>query len=250
MKKLLKQSTLNFLLLFCVSGSFVVADETETDKDTDTDSVLIIDDIVSEQSEFNIDPEDLFGKPVEQAVEGRGLDNIVVDSEDIEITFYTGTLAIIDFSTNTLAGLRLGYHINENFFLEGTYGSSKSLESEYLEQGGTASRPLISRNFLTSSERRYSFINFSAAYEFLSELYFAEDLIINSGFYIVGGLGTTRFVERTEPTVHIGAGYRLYLTDSFHLKFDLRDHIFERTLANRFKITHNFELTVGISTLF
>ncbi len=39
-----------------------------------------------------------------------------LDSEDFEVGFYTGVMSVEDFGTNSVSGVRLAYHISEDFF--------------------------------------------------------------------------------------------------------------------------------------
>ena len=45
-------------------------------------------------------------------------------------------------------------------------------------------------------------------------------------------------------------GYRLLLTDSLAWRLDVRDHIFDRDTFGDDEITHNIELSTGLSFFF
>ena len=42
-------------------------------------------------------------------------------SNDFEIGLFAGTYATQNFGTSAVGGLRLGYHITEDFFVEGVF---------------------------------------------------------------------------------------------------------------------------------
>ena len=54
-----------------------------------------------------------------------------IDTEDFEITAFAGLLSIEDFGSNLVYGARLGYHVTEDLFVEGTIGQSKAGETSY-----------------------------------------------------------------------------------------------------------------------
>jgi outer membrane beta-barrel protein len=71
-----------------------------------------------------------------------------------------------------------------------------------------------------------------------------------SQFYLVGGVGSTKFDQQTRPTFNFGFGYRVYLADWIALQLDLRDHIFSLDLLGKRESTQNVELTGGLTVYF
>jgi outer membrane beta-barrel protein len=167
-----------------------------------------------------------------------------IDEEDFEVGAFAGLLNIEDFGTNPVYGFRLAYHVTEDFFLEAAVGTSTADKTSY---------ELLSGNvqLLTDSERDYTYYNLSVGYNVLpGEVFFGRSYALNSQFYLIGGVGNTRFAGNDEFTINVGAGYRLLLNDWLTLHLDARDHMFESDLFGEAKTTHNFELTGGLTVFF
>ncbi|MCG8089092.1 MAG: outer membrane beta-barrel domain-containing protein [Candidatus Thiodiazotropha taylori] len=166
------------------------------------------------------------------------------DEEDFEIGLYAGLMNIEDFGTSAAYGLRLAYHGTESIFLEAAIGTSEANETSYEQLSGDV-------QLLTDSERRFTYYNLSAGYNILpGEVFLGGKYAYNSQFYLIGGIGTTRFAGDDEFTVNVGAGYRLLINDWLTIHLDARDHMFESDLLGESKTTHNFELTGSLSFFF
>ena len=61
---------------------------------------------------------------IEPQIERVEFDESQIDSYDFEISLYGGILAMENFDTNAVVGLKLGYHVSEDFFVQGSYGKS------------------------------------------------------------------------------------------------------------------------------
>jgi outer membrane beta-barrel protein len=167
-----------------------------------------------------------------------------IDEEDFEVGAYAGFLSVEDFGTSPVYGVRLAYHVTEDLFLEAAVGTSTADKTSY---------ELLSGNvqLLTDSERDYTYYNLSVGYNVLpGEVFFGRSYAFNSQFYLIGGVGNTRFAGNDEFTVNVGAGYRLLLNDWLTLHLDARDHMFESDLLGEAKTTHNFELHGGLTFFF
>jgi outer membrane beta-barrel protein len=104
--------------------------------------------------------------------------------------------------------------------------------------------------FGTDSEK-LSYYNFSVGYNlFPGEIFIGGRRARPSQFYIVGGVGSTKFADQRKPTFNFGFGYRVYLADWVALQLDLRDHIFSLDLLGKRESTQNVELTGGLSFYF
>jgi outer membrane beta-barrel protein len=167
-----------------------------------------------------------------------------IDEEDFEVGAYAGFLSVEDFGTSPVYGARLAYHVSESIFIEAALGTSRADKTSY---------ELLSGNvqLLTDSERKFTYYNLSAGYNiFPGEVFFGTSHAFNSHFYVVAGVGNTRFAGNDEFTVNVGAGYRLLLTDWLTLHLDARDHMFESDLLGTAKTTHNIELHGGLTVFF
>lgn len=181
---------------------------------------------------------------VDTGVKPREIETAAIDTEDFEIAFYVGMLSIQDFNSDWLYGVRAAWHINEDFFFEGNYGSSRADLTSYEKLSGGA--PLFN-----DSERDYTFYDLSLGWNALpGEIFVLDDYAFKSDFYLIGGAGSTDFLGDKFFTVTIGAGYRLLLSDSITWRLDVRDHIFDRDTFGESETTNNIELSTGITYFF
>jgi outer membrane beta-barrel protein len=167
-----------------------------------------------------------------------------IDTEDFETGGYVGFLSIEDFGTNPVYGLRFAYHVTESFFLEAAVGTSDADKTSF---------ELLSGNvqLLTDDQREFTYYNLSLGYNVLpGEVFLGSSYAFNSQFYLIGGVGSTRFAGNDEYTVNFGAGYRLLFTDWLSLHLDVRDHMFDSDLLGQEKTTHNIEIHSGLTIFF
>ena len=66
-------------------------------------------------------------------VERRPITTPKIDTEDFEITGYVGQISVEDFGSNFIYGARVGYHVSEGLFLEGTYAMSGDVDRSSVE---------------------------------------------------------------------------------------------------------------------
>ncbi|MEP0355312.1 outer membrane beta-barrel domain-containing protein [Paraglaciecola sp.] len=181
------------------------------------------------------------GTLIEPNVTRQDINEAYIDSENFELGLLVGVISIEDFSSSSLLGVRAAYHINEDFFIEATYGQAEAGETSFEVLSGGAP-------FLTDDERDYSFYNVSFGYNLNGETFFTDNLVFNSATYFTLGAGSTEFGGDERFTVSLGAGYRLFVTDYLALHFTLRDHLFNSELIGEEKTTHNIEY--GFSATF
>lgn len=181
---------------------------------------------------------------VEPEIARREIKEPEIDAEDFEVGAYVGLMNIEDFGTGILYGARLAYHGTDAIFLEAAIGTSKAEETSYEALSGDV-------QLLTDSERKLTYYNLSAGYNILpGEVFLAGKYAYNSQFYLIGGIGSTRFAGDDEFTINLGAGYRLLINDWLTLHLDARDHMFESDLLGETKTTHNFELHGSLTIFF
>jgi len=166
-----------------------------------------------------------------------------IDTEEFEIGLYAGAISIEDFSSSSLIGATLAYHVNENMFIEANYGQAQSGETSFeLLSGGAP--------FLTEDERDFRYYDLSVGYKFNGETFFTDELVFNSDFYLLLGAGSTEFGGEERFTVSLGGGYRLLVTDFFALRFDVKDHIFNSDIIGEEKDVHNLSMTISTTFFF
>ncbi len=167
-----------------------------------------------------------------------------IDTENFEIGAYFGLLSVEDFGVNSVIGIRLAYHINEDLFLEASYGMSTTQKTSFERLSGAT-------QLLTEKERELTYYNVSLGYNILpGEAFISKKAVFNTALYIIGGAGNTRFAGDDRFTINLGAGYRFLATDWLAIHLDVRDHMFEIDLLGEKKSTHNIEISGGLALFF
>lgn len=181
---------------------------------------------------------------IEPQVERREIRRKRIDTEDFELGAYAGIMSVEDFESNVVYGVRLAYHLTEDFFLEGTLGQTRAGRTSYENLSGSA-------DLLTDSERDYTYYALSLGWNALpGEIFVGKNRAYNSALYFVAGLGSTRFAGDDRFTVSGGFGYRILPTDWLAVHFDVRDHVFDIDLLGKKKIVNNLEAHLGLSIFF
>jgi outer membrane beta-barrel protein len=167
-----------------------------------------------------------------------------IKSNDIEVGYYSGILSMENFSAESVKGVRLAYHVTEDFFLEGAYARS-TISDEFFR-----SRAFPITGF-DSQEEDLTYYNLSLGFNVLpGEIFIGHRWAMASAFYIIGGIGTTTFANENYSTFNFGGGYRILLNDWFAVHIDMRDYVFDSDLLGQNKRTNNFEATVGLTVFF
>ncbi|HEY1393782.1 MAG TPA: outer membrane beta-barrel domain-containing protein [Methylibium sp.] len=164
-------------------------------------------------------------------------------SNDFEAGLFTGTYATQNFGSSLVGGVRLGYHLTEDFFAEAVYAQTKVSDSSFRQvlPGGVFPQP---REWL-------KYYNLSVGYNLLpGEVFFGNKVAKASAFYVIGGLGSTKFNDQSRQTINLGLGMRLFLRDWAAVQVDMRDHIFSLDLLGKRQNTQNLELTGGFTFFF
>lgn len=184
------------------------------------------------------------GAVIEPDVARRKIDPPKIDTDDFEIGAFVGLMSVEDFETNAVYGLRLDYHVTENFFVEGNYGQTKIGETSYEKlSGGT--------QLLPDDQRELSYYDLSVGYNLLpGEAFVGRNRAFNGALYVLAGVGNTDFAGDNHFTLMLGAGYRMLLWRAMAMNVDFRDHIWDSDLLGESKTTHNIELSLGLSFFF
>ncbi|MFI0412666.1 MAG: outer membrane beta-barrel domain-containing protein [Candidatus Thiodiazotropha sp.] len=181
---------------------------------------------------------------IEPEIARREIVEPEIDSEDFEIGIYAGLMNIEDFGTSGVFGARFAYHLTESIFVEAAIGTTEAKETSFEQLGGDV-------QLLADDDRDFTYYNLSAGYNLLpGEVFLGGKNAYNSQFYLIAGIGSTRFAGDDEFTVNVGAGYRLLINDWLTLHLDVRDHMFESDLLGETKTIHNFELHGGLTYFF
>lgn len=178
-------------------------------------------------------------------VQPRSIKESDIDSEFFEVGAFAGILAIDNFSAEPVYGISAAFHATEDFFLQFNYGMSEAGLTSFEELSGNNVR------LLTDSDRDYSYYDFLVGYNiFPGEVFFSDMLTFNSAFYLVAGVGNTDFGGESNFTTVLGTGYRIVLLDWLTVHADFRDHMFNSDLIRQSQLTHNIELSAGVTLFF
>lgn len=174
----------------------------------------------------------------------REIQRVAIDTEDFEVGVFVGILSIQDFDSDLVYGVRGAWHVSEDVFLEASYGVSQGDLTSYEKLSGGA--PLFDDN-----DRDYSYYSLNLGWNVLpGEVFILDRYAFKSDLYLIGGAGSTTFLDDNWFTVNIGIGYRLLLNDSFAWHMDVRDHIYDRDAFGSNDTVNNIEWTTGVTFFF
>jgi outer membrane beta-barrel protein len=180
---------------------------------------------------------------IEPDLQRRDINESNIDSENVEIGVFAGILSIEDFSSNSVVGVSVAYHVNEDFFVQANYAESEAGRTSFeILSGGSP--------FLTDDERQYTYYNLALGYNLNGEVFLTKNWVFNTATYFTLGAGSTDFGGDERFTLSIGAGYRVLLTDYFAVHVGLKDHVFNSELIGEEKSTHNIEYGLGATFFF
>lgn len=177
-------------------------------------------------------------------LERRKIDESKLDTENFEMGYYAGVMSAEDFGTNNSVGVRLSFHISEDWFLEAAYGTSKTSDSIYDKISG--GEPLVDEN-----KRDLYQYDLSLGLNLLpGEVYIGSKHAFNTSYYLIAGAGNTVFANDEFFTLNFGAGFRLFATDWAALRMEFRNHLFSHNIAGVDKSVQNLEANIGLSLFF
>jgi outer membrane beta-barrel protein len=176
-------------------------------------------------------------------VDRRGIRLPRFPTSDFEIGGLGGTFSTQNFGTSGIGGVRLGYHITEDFFVEGVYAITNVSDKNF--------RLVLPGGIFPKETERLTYYNLSVGYNVLpGEIFIGSAHAFPSQFYVIGGVGSTKLDTQRKPTFNFGAGFRVYLSDHAAIQIDVRDHIFSLDLLGQRESTQNLELTLGLTGYF
>lgn len=176
-------------------------------------------------------------------VERRELTPPRYPSNDFEVGAFVGTYATQNFGSSLVYGLRLGYAITEDFFVQGVYGSTQVSDDNF--------RQILPGGVFPTNSEQLSYYNLSVGYNVLpGEVFIGANRALPSAMYLIAGVGSTDFAGQSRQTFNVGLGARVFLKDSLSMQVDVRDHIFSLDVLGQSESTQNLELTFGLSFFF
>ncbi|MFM2287062.1 MAG: hypothetical protein RL684_205 [Pseudomonadota bacterium] len=181
---------------------------------------------------------------IEPEVERRKIKVPKIRSSNFELGGYFGELSVEDFGANPVKGVRVTYHVTEDFFLQGDYGISRAGKTSYETLAGNV-------QLLSNDERRYTYYNLSLGYNFLpGESFLGRNRTFTSGFYLLGGVGSTKFAGDQKFTVNFGAGYQVLPTRWLAIHIEAQDMVFRSDLLGVDRLKNNLGAHVGASVFY
>jgi outer membrane beta-barrel protein len=181
---------------------------------------------------------------VEPQVERRDVKLPKFPSKDFEVSAFAGVYSTENFGASGIVGLRLGYHITEDFFVQGNFAATKVSDEQYrrlLPGGGIFPNP----------KETLSYYNLSAGWNLLpGEGFIGGTRAKATALYVLAGVGGTKLVERRQQTLNFGVGYRMLIADRAGVHLEMRDHVWATDLLGKRQTTHNLELSGGFAWYF
>jgi outer membrane beta-barrel protein len=164
-------------------------------------------------------------------------------SNDFSAGVFAGTYGTENFGSSMVAGLRLGYHITEDIFVEAAFAQTKVSDEAF--------RQVLPGGIFETPEETLTYYNLSAGFNVLpGEIFIGRNIAKASGIYLIGGIGSTKFIDQRRQTFNVGLGLRVFLKDWAAIQVDMRDHIYPLDLLGKRKDTQNLELTAGLTFFF
>lgn len=164
-------------------------------------------------------------------------------SSDFEVGLYGGLYATQNFGSSMAGGVRLAYHITEDFFVEGAAGQTTVSDEAF--------RRILPGGIFTGNTEKLIYSNLNVGVNLLpGEVFLGTRYAMPSQVFLLAGGGTTRFNGQRMSTFDLGVGVKVFLTDNWALRVDMRDNVFKLDLLGKRELTHNVELNAGVSFLF
>ncbi len=165
-------------------------------------------------------------------------------SNDFAVSLFIGTYATANFGSSGVAGLRGGYHVTEDIFVEASYGRSTVSDkafSQIYPNGGV----------LPERKSDLTYYNVVAGYNVLpGEVFFGRSNAKISQGYLVAGVGSTNFATQKRQTIVAGFGLRVIFNRWLSAQADVRDHVYSLDLLGKRQSTQNVEVTAGLTVFF
>ncbi len=164
-------------------------------------------------------------------------------SNDLELGAFIGTYATQNFGASNVRGVRLGYNITEDFFVQAVLGQTKVSDAPL--------RQVLPGPVIEPGKEKLTYYNLSVGYNVLpGEVFIGGRHAKPSALYLIAGVGSTEFNNRKRQTINFGAGFRVMLADWSALQLDARNHVFSLDLLGKQQRTNNLEFTAGATFIF
>jgi outer membrane beta-barrel protein len=234
------ESRIRVLLLMLACASFAACAHWPLSKQPQAAAPSPVDPAAAEKTEQSAEPPTV----IEPQVERRQIKVPKIKAQDWGIGAYYGEISIEDFTAVPLAGFRIDYHVTEDFFFEGAYDRAHAGKTSFETLGGNV-------QLLSDAEREFTHYSLSLGYNFLpGEVYLGRDRTLTSGFYLLGGIGSTKFAGDQQFTVNFGAGFRVLPTDWLAIHIGAQDLVFKSDLLGVDRLKNNLQAHIGVTAFF
>lgn len=180
---------------------------------------------------------------IDPAVARRDVKLPRLPNKDFDASLFTGTYATQNFGSAAVVGLRAGYHLSEDFFVQATFGRTRVSDEAF--------RQVLPGGVFPNEKETLSYANLSLGWNLLpGEVFVGRGIAKASAFYLVGGVGTTHVLDQRRQTLNLGFGGRVLMSDRWAVSVDVRDHLFSLDLLGKRQSTQNLESTLGLSVTF
>lgn len=176
-------------------------------------------------------------------VERRELKLPRIPSKDIEFGLLAGVYSTQNFGASGAAGLRLGYHLTEDYFVEGEFGRTQVSDESF--------RAILPGGVLASGQQSLSYTTLSLGMNVMpGEVFFGSRQARASQFFVLAGIGSTDFVNQKRQTINLGVGLKIFASQRLAARVDMRDHLYTLDLLGKRERTHNLQLNAGLSYFY
>jgi len=181
---------------------------------------------------------------IDPQVERRKIKVPKIRAKNVELGAYFGELSAESYTAAPVVGVVFDYHVTEDFFFEAAAGRSTTGKTSFETLGGNV-------QLLTDDERRFTYYNLSLGYNFLpGEVFLGRNLAMTSGFYLLGGIGGTKFEGDQKFTVNFGAGFRVLPTDWLTIRIEAQDQVFKSDFLGTDRLRNNLAAHIGATVFF
>ncbi len=176
-------------------------------------------------------------------VDRRGIRLPRFPTSDFEIGVLGGTYSTQNFGTSFVGGLRLGYHITEDFFVEGIYGLTNVTDKDF--------RLVLPGGIFPNREGKAHLLQHLGRLQRPA----GRDLPrqrARLSFAVLPHRRRRQHQARHATQAHIQLRRRLsrLFLRYAAIQIDVRDHVFSLDLLGQRQSTQNLELTLGLTGYF
>lgn len=170
-------------------------------------------------------------------------DTLKIDTEFFELGLAAGILNVKDFSSESTLGFNATFKATENFFLQSNFFKAKVSVSSLEEYSGIGQY---------TGDRNYKHFNLLLGYSvFQGEIFKGKTNAGLSSLYVTGGIGETKFLDESNFTYVLGAGYQMALSRRFTLNFNYNIYKYDSIVIDQEEYSvKNSHLSVGVNWLF